>query len=288
MYKFIILIFIFSIVFNYQLIIGKNKKLSFSKNELTFFKKLLIKNFDKKFIAKLIKNKKFKKITGLTIQNIATRGIGSNYSHFTDKYSINLAKKFKKKNKKILNSVSKKYKLDKNLIVAILLVESAFGKYKPNYIVFNVYATLLIELRESMRNNYIPKILKAFPKMTKKEAKERLINKYNWAHNELLSLIKILKKENLPSIFHIKGSFAGAIGLPQFLPSSFLNWGVDGNKDGKIRLYNKTDAIHSIANYFKNHGWINSLPEKDKLNIILEYNNSTDYASVIIKIIKMI
>ena len=52
-----------------------------------------------------------------------------------------------------------------------------------------------------------------------------------------------------------KGSFAGAMGLGQFMPSSFRKWAVDFNGDGHRDLWNPEDAIGSIANYFAQHGW---------------------------------
>jgi len=59
----------------------------------------------------------------------------------------------------------------------------------------------------------------------------------------------------------IKGSYAGAFGLAQFMPSSFREFAVDFNGDGKINLFNKADAIGSIANYFIGRGkWQPRLP----------------------------
>jgi hypothetical protein len=57
------------------------------------------------------------------------------------------------------------------------------------------------------------------------------------------------------------GSFAGAMGLPQFMPSSWIRWGVDFDGDGRVDLRNSpADAIGSVANYFKVHGWQPGLP----------------------------
>lgn len=53
----------------------------------------------------------------------------------------------------------------------------------------------------------------------------------------------------------IKGSYAGALGIAQFMPSNALSLAKDGDMDGKIDLFDHPDAIHSIANYLKQHGW---------------------------------
>ena len=54
----------------------------------------------------------------------------------------------------------------------------------------------------------------------------------------------------------LKGSFAGAMGYGQFMPSSYKQYAVDFNGDGHINLWDPVDAIGSVANYFKGHGWV--------------------------------
>lgn len=66
----------------------------------------------------------------------------------------------------------------------------------------------------------------------------------------------LLGREQSTNIFNIKGSYAGAIGIPQFMPSSYRRYAVDFDNDGKIDLSGSTaDAIGSVANYLKSYGW---------------------------------
>ena len=83
-------------------------------------------------------------------------------------------------------------------------------------------------------------------------------------------------------IFDLKGSWAGAFGICQFLPSSYLNWAVDGNDDGNINLYEMDDAIFSVANYLINHGW--SEQPEDQKKAVFTYNNSSDYVDAVIQL----
>ncbi len=76
----------------------------------------------------------------------------------------------------------------------------------------------------------------------------------------------------------------GAIGLPQFLPSSLAKFGVDGNSDGRIDLYDPEDAIFSTANYLKAHGWCQARYPSDKEQVIWHYNHSKPYVSVVLGI----
>ena len=75
------------------------------------------------------------------------------------------------------------------------------------------------------------------------------------------------------------GSVYGAVGIPQFMPSNLPLYAVDGNKDGKIDLFNPADAIPSVGNYLKRHGWDKS--EAKTRHALKRYNNSTMYANTI-------
>jgi len=133
---------------------------------------------------------------------------------------------FVKKHRDIFNKVEKKYGVPKEYIAAIVGIESAFGKNVGKYPVFDTLATLAFE--KNRRNTFFKKQLIEFLKLSKKQ-------KFN------------------PK--NVKGSYAGAIGLVQFMPSNYEPYGVDFNKDGHISLQRPDDAIASVANYFKKNGW---------------------------------
>lgn len=71
---------------------------------------------------------------------------------------------------------------------------------------------------------------------------------------ELENFLVMVKTEQIDPL-ELRGSFAGAMGLGQFMPGSFLKWAVDHNYDGRRDLWHPEDAIGSIANYFADHGW---------------------------------
>ena len=84
----------------------------------------------------------------------------------------------------------------------------------------------------------------------------------------------------------IPGSFAGAMGLPQFMPTSILAYGKDGNNDGTIDLQTHPDAMASIANYLKKHGWRPGISRKKAEKVIYHYNHSDYYVKAVLKIAK--
>lgn len=162
------------------------------------------------------------------------------------------------------------YGVDPGVIVAILTVESGLGKTTGKYPVFNVFASLAVmDTPEVVREAGLPAYL--YSRLKKKAA---------WARRELRTFLGYCQKNRLDP-FQFNGSWAGAIGYPQFLPSSLVSYGQDGDGDGKIDLFTHADAIASIANYLKKSGFRQSNPNSWR-RAVLSYNNSDAYADTIL------
>lgn len=80
----------------------------------------------------------------------------------------------------------------------------------------------------------------------------------------------------------IRGSGAGAFGLPQFLPSSYLRFAVDGDGDGRVSLYDPDDAIASAANYLRGNGWRPGIGYREQRRVIWTYNHSDAYIDTVL------
>src|SRR6185369_11602712 len=80
----------------------------------------------------------------------------------------------------------------------------------------------------------------------------------------------------------VRGSGSGAFGLPQFLPSSYLRFGVDGDGDGRVSLYDPADAIASAANYLAGHGWKGEISRAEQRRAIWAYNHSDAYIDTVL------
>lgn len=138
---------------------------------------------------------------------------------------------FVKKYQDTFNTVEKKYGVPKEYIAAIIGVESNYGKNVGKYPVFDTLTTLAFE--KNRRNKFFKK--------------------------ELMSFIHLCKTQKI-NPKNVYGSYAGAIGLGQFMPSNYEAYGVDFNGDGMVTLQRKQDAIASVANYFKKNGWRSGEP----------------------------
>ena len=202
----------------------------------------------------------------LTI-NLANRYIKADYSRFLQNQSINHAKQFLDQESNFLTTVEKRFQVDKEVIVSILFIESAFGKRTGNNIVFNVFSTLSRATEPDVLEATSHILKERYPQLTAEDIEKRAHKKSAWAYQELKHLLTIAEKEHL-DVLKIKGSWAGAFGIAQFLPSSYVHYAVDGNNDDKVRLYNRYDSIVSVANYLKENGWKKGLTEEKKRTII--------------------
>ncbi|MCV2883970.1 lytic murein transglycosylase B [Aestuariibacter sp. AA17] len=139
---------------------------------------------------------------------------------------------FWKEHQPLLTEIEKKTGVDAAIIVAIIGVETYYGKFKGKYSVLDALYSLAFH----------------YPPRSK------------FFRSELAQLFLLTEEEDL-SIFELKGSYAGAMGWGQFISSSYRHYAVDHNGDGKRDLLNSPeDAIASVANYFVEHGWQANAP----------------------------
>lgn len=140
---------------------------------------------------------------------------------------INKGVAYWKEHEKTLALAEERYGVPASIIVAIIGVETQYGDNKGTFPVFNTLATLAFN--HSRRADFF-----------RSELKEYLL----------------LTRENNFKPLLLKGSYAGAMGLPQFMPSSYRHYAVDFYNKGNIDLINNdADAIGSVANYLHKHGW---------------------------------
>lgn len=134
---------------------------------------------------------------------------------------------FWKENKETLARAEKTFGVPAEMIVAIIGVETRYGRITGSYRVIDALSTLAFDYPK--RSPFFTKELREFLLLTREQKMDPL---------------------------GLKGSYAGAMGYGQFMPSSFRNYAVDFDGDGIVDIWNNpVDAIGSVANYFKRHGW---------------------------------
>jgi membrane-bound lytic murein transglycosylase B len=125
-----------------------------------------------------------------------------------------------------LNAATQKYGVPAEYIVAIIGVETAYGRNVGKYNVLQSLTTLAFD----------------FPKRS------------DFYRSELEHFLLLTRAEKI-NPHSLKGSYAGAMGMSQFISSSYRSYAIDFDRDGKTDLWRPGDAIGSVANYFSKHGW---------------------------------
>tara|TARA_B100000795_G_scaffold268062_1_gene254222 strand:+ start:446 stop:1435 length:990 start_codon:yes stop_codon:yes gene_type:complete len=197
------------------------------------------------YSRKVISSIKFREKSLISMNNAAERKkTWEEYEKiFLTSRRINSGREYYKKNYNILKEVEDKYGVPSEIIVSFLGVETNYGKGTGKIKVLDSLGTLA--LQHPRRGKFFKQ--------------------------QLIYFIVLTYKNNL-NYEDIYGSYAGAMGVPQFMPESYIKKGVDYNNDGKIDLWNdKYDIYASVANYLKKNGW-----QKDKSiysNVIIKDNH---------------
>lgn len=206
-----------------------------------------------------------------------------NYKQFTRVWSISSARKYMKEHQEALAFAENTYGVDKEVITAIILVETKLGTYVGNKSVINTLATLSAMTDEKPRQTIWDNLPDNDRRMSRKDFEKKADRKSSWAYRELKAFLTYTEKEGMdPTV--IKGSYAGAMGISQFMPSNIAPYGKDGNQDGKVDLFVHADAIASVAGYLKNYGWKPGVSREKAFKVVYHYNHSKYYVNTVLDI----
>ena len=139
---------------------------------------------------------------------------------------------FWKDNEELIKAASEKFGVDEEVIVSIIGVETSYGRITGSYRIIDSLVTLGFYYPQGLSSDRSPFFSK-----------------------ELMQYMKLASEEGLPAD-EVTGSYAGAMGMGQFMPSSYREYAVDFDGDGKRDLWRSTpDVVGSVANYLHRHGW---------------------------------
>lgn len=146
---------------------------------------------------------------------------------FLTQERVDAGVKFWQENQALLGQLEQQYQVPAEILVAIVGVETYYGRIKGKSPVFDTLMTFAFDY---------PKRARFFKK-------------------ELEQFLLLTREQQLPPL-KLVGSYAGAMGMPQFISSSYRSYAVDGDGDGKVDLWDSLpDVLASVANYFVKHGW---------------------------------
>lgn len=205
-----------------------------------------------------------------------------NYGQFLSPESIQNAREYMQNHLSDLNAAEQSLGVCKEVVVAIMLVETRLGTYLGNTSILNTLSSLAA-LKDPELRQVVWDTIRPDRRPEKAAFEERAKAKSAWAFQELKAFLTYTARENLdPTSMY--GSYAGAMGISQFMPSNILTYALDGNHDGRIDLFDPSDAIMSIANYLKHFGWKPGISPEDAYDVVYNYNHSQYYVNTVLKI----
>ena len=261
-----------------------------SKNSNNYFeslqKRLIEDGLDKNRISELYKRREVYFETKGVSRFLVHREASLNYHQFTSKKSIRNALKYMEQHQETLESTEKTYGVDKEIVTAIILVETRLGRMIGGQSVLNTLSTMAALADPDVRNRFWAKVSKS-TRLTREQFEKWVKRKSSWAYKELKAFLNYTAKENMDPAA-VPGSYSGAMGIAQFMPTNVLAFAKDGNDDGQINLFDHSDAIISIASYLKHYGWYPGIDGKKAYNVIYHYNHSRQYVDTILKVSKIL
>lgn len=157
-------------------------------------------------------------------------------SRFVEPKRIGWGVDFYNENRDLLNRAAQRFGVPAPIIASIIGVETLYGRNMGNFRVIDALATLAFD----------------YPDPAKPE-------RATMFRGQLADFLTLVMKDKLD--LETRGSYAGAIGMPQFMPTSIMHYAVDGDNNGHIDLTNNTqDAIMSVGSFLSQHGWQRGLP----------------------------
>jgi membrane-bound lytic murein transglycosylase B len=242
--------------------------------------------FDSEFLSNLLMDPRMELNLSLMILSLESRETADFYAQFLSPEAVLLSKQFLRQNLRILRKAENRFYVEKEVMVAILLVESRFGENIGKYRLIPTLASIAqVDSPDHLQKNYV--ILRDKDPDLSYEWLEGLAKrKANRAYHELKCFLNIIRYEKIDPL-EVYGSYAGALGMAQFIPSSYLSYAVNQESFEKW-LLSKEAAIFSIGNYLKSHGWRKGLPIEKKKRILWYYNRSKPYGETILQVAQKI
>ncbi|MFZ7127883.1 MAG: lytic murein transglycosylase [Desulfobacterales bacterium] len=204
------------------------------------------------------------------------------YDQFLSLERLRKARDYLNEHLEALERAESEFGVEREVITAILLVETQLGTITGRQSALNILSSMAALSNSGVREQFW-KDIDSERRLPRDEFEAKADRRSEWAFNELKALLTYVEREQIDPLT-IPSSYAGAMGICQFMPSNALTLGVDGNGDGRVDLFDHSDAIASVANYLKHHGWKPNMAEEQSYRVILRYNYSRPYAETILKL----
>lgn len=217
--------------------------------------------------------------------SIKPREPSSMYRKFRTSRSVGNARGCRDRLVRELRWAQGEFGVPANLITAILHIETHCGRNTGKSLVLHRLARLAMAAEPKNVERNVKRHTKGLAGKRRQEVevevRQRARVLEEMFYPEVLATFQLAARLDIDPL-GIRGSSSGAFGYPQFLPSSYLNFAVDGNGDGEVSLYDSADAVASVANYLVAHGWQSNLSRSELERVIWSYNHSDSYIDAVL------
>lgn len=228
---------------------------------------------------------RFEEFDGLPF-GLSPRESHALYRNFLRPPSIRLARQCRAENARAFENAEKTQHVPASVVAAILHVETGCGRNTGSSVILWRLARLAManepaNLEMNLARNATVKGMRN--EVLAQRTRERAKYLEDLFYPEVRATFEIADRMHVDPL-DILGSGSGAFGYPQFLPTSYLRHGVDGNGDGTVSLYDLDDAAASAARYLSAYGWKPGITQAEKRRVIWHYNRSDAYIDTVLSL----
>ncbi len=184
-----------------------------------------------------------------------------------------------------LRQLERDYGIPGEIAVGVFTVETRLGTFFGDYSVMSVLASMALATDFSVvEQTYTATDSKGVDADKRAYLEQKARIKGNWAYNELKSLLHYAERAGVDP-WSIPGSMYGAIGIGQFMPSNAVRYGVDGDGDQKVDLFDLDDMLASFGKFVRAMGWQGDMHDPAKQRkVLLRYNRSARYVNTVLAV----
>jgi membrane-bound lytic murein transglycosylase B len=217
--------------------------------------------------------------------SLSPRETGRQYRAFRKAQSVAAARRCRALYDEELRAAEARFDVPASVVAALIHVETHCGRNTGSNIVFPRLARLAMANEPANLSDNIQRHSNGVPRsalpIVEQRVRQRARELEGVFYPEVMAMFSLSERTGIDPL-DIRGSGSGAFGMPQFLPSSYLRFAVDGNGDGRISLYDPPDATASAANYLTRHGWRPDLTYAQQRQVIWTYNHSDPYIDTVL------
>jgi membrane-bound lytic murein transglycosylase B len=246
--------------------------------------KLVADGVDRQRVEDVFHDSRLPAFTGLEFSPGTPHESRATYRRFLRPTTLAAAHRCRVRYAEEFEAAERAHGVSADVIAAIIFIESGCGQNTGSKIVLHRLARLAMANSPDNLQSNLEQHTDGFGRIdpdTAAQLRARAGYLEATFYPEVRALFTVADRMGVDPLA-IRGSGSGAFGYPQFLPTSYLQYGADGNGDGLVSLYDTSDAAASCARYFSGHGWRPGLSPAERRTVVWQYNHSAAYVDTVL------